>query len=1297
MSLPCIDGANRFFNVINLLNVQNVLTITSGSVFKKVNTTGGLYFGGNVTNNGSLFMASGTQVLLANFINGVQTATTFAQTISGSGTFYNTSSTSTATGSVNTMIFNNTSSQGVTLNFPNFRATSSITMTAGIIHVASGSTLFHGLPDVSTTASITGNFGNTCYIDGSYSKCIGSNQASTSLFLYPVGKSAYTPISLGVTGGGIFTAEAFITNSGNTTSNISNLSATRWKVDRVGTLGALTDFKVTLGSSALATNNLVVQATTDQGTYDNVFGNTATFAAATATAPKTITTPNATAGTSFTGNFAYATPPVCASVVPGNTIASVTTICGTQQVALSLQNTFTANGISFQWQIATGGTYSDISGATSATYTATPTVNSSYRCNVTCSNGPITASSTPIDITFTNNITSTTAASRCNAGTLTLGAAGSAGTVNWYAAATGGASLGTGTSFTTPSISTTTNYYVGTETTTTYTAGKSFSSTLTQTSPFTGLVFNAATNVRLTSVKVYPKQTAGAADAGANISIKLLDSNGIQVAGTSTVTFTPSTNTGTISTSISNVVTLNYDIPAGTGYRLVATNGLSSTNTLGRLTTTTYPVTLNGVSITAGSASLSTTDALYSNFFDWNVTDVCASPRVAVAATISGLPTVTTTNPAAVTQPNTVDLTAPAVTAGSTAGLTYSYFTDALATSTYATPATALSGTYYIVGTSALPGCTSLPKAVTATVYTPITEIQPSYWNTTLAALDTNITAVAYPGAQMYRFEVSNGATVIGTYDINSTNPYNFALAKIAGVTYGTTYSIRVALKLSDIWIAYGNSHNVTTPALSTATIQTTKINNTFCGTTLAALNTKIPASVILNATGYRFEITTAGITTVYDSSTYNFTLAQALVTVNYGTTYAIRVAAQINGIYGNYGASCNVTTPALTVAIIPTTTIQNSFCGATLATLSTSIGAIPVYAATGYRFEITTGGNTTIYDSSTYYFMLSQAGVTVAYGTTYSIRVAALVGGIYANYGTSCSITTQTLSAGTIPTTKVLSTFCGATLASLTTKIGAVPVYAATGYRFEIITGGVTTVYDSAVYNFTLAQAGVTVSYSTNYTIRVAVLVGGIYGNYGASCNVSTPVLTAAIIPTTTIQPSFCGNVLAALDTTISVVPIYGVTSGRYEITIAGGSPVVYEVAAYNFKLSQTGVAVLYDTNYAIRVAAKINGVWGNYGASCTITTPSAPAPARLKAKTFEISAYPNPFDTAFNLSLETPNKEDVTIAVYDMMGKLVETHQVNPMEVANLQIGNNFAAGIYNVIVSQANEMQAIRLIRK
>ncbi|WP_068845009.1 hypothetical protein, partial [Flavobacterium chilense] len=57
-------------------------------------------------------------------------------------------------------------------------------------------------------------------------------------------------------------------------------------------------------------------------------------------------------------------------------------------------------------------------------------------------------------------ITVTTPASRCDAGTVTLGAAASAGTINWYASSTGGSSLGTGTSFTTPSLSTTTTYYV---------------------------------------------------------------------------------------------------------------------------------------------------------------------------------------------------------------------------------------------------------------------------------------------------------------------------------------------------------------------------------------------------------------------------------------------------------------------------------------------------------------------------------------------------------------------------------------------------------------------------------------------------------------------------------------------------------------------------------------------------------------------------------------------------------------------------------------------------------------------
>ncbi|SEP54681.1 Ig-like domain-containing protein [Flavobacterium urocaniciphilum] len=55
---------------------------------------------------------------------------------------------------------------------------------------------------------------------------------------------------------------------------------------------------------------------------------------------------------------------------------------------------------------------------------------------------------------------SVVAGNRCGPGSVTLSASGCLGTLNWYANATGGASLGTGPSFNTTSISQTTTFYV---------------------------------------------------------------------------------------------------------------------------------------------------------------------------------------------------------------------------------------------------------------------------------------------------------------------------------------------------------------------------------------------------------------------------------------------------------------------------------------------------------------------------------------------------------------------------------------------------------------------------------------------------------------------------------------------------------------------------------------------------------------------------------------------------------------------------------------------------------------------
>ncbi|MBK7148321.1 MAG: hypothetical protein IPH78_05735 [Bacteroidetes bacterium] len=95
-------------------------------------------------------------------------------------------------------------------------------------------------------------------------------------------------------------------------------------------------------------------------------------------------------------------PPACSgSPVPGNTLASLTAACASDNISLSLQNIIAFSGITYQWQANSGSGYADISGATSATHTASQSVATTYRCRVTCTNSGSVVYSTPVTVTQT--------------------------------------------------------------------------------------------------------------------------------------------------------------------------------------------------------------------------------------------------------------------------------------------------------------------------------------------------------------------------------------------------------------------------------------------------------------------------------------------------------------------------------------------------------------------------------------------------------------------------------------------------------------------------------------------------------------------------------------------------------------------------------------------------------------------------------------------------------------------------------------------------------------------------------
>ncbi|RYD95586.1 MAG: DUF11 domain-containing protein, partial [Sphingobacteriales bacterium] len=116
----------------------------------------------------------------------------------------------------------------------------------------------------------------------------------------------------------------------------------------------------------------------------------------------------------------------------------------------------------------------------------------------------------------------------------------------------------------------------------------------------------------------------------------------------------------------------------------------------------------------------------------------CSSPASA-SVILNATPTtfnLVITNPASACSPETVNLTLSAVTAGSDAGLTLSYFTDAAATLPLANPsAVATSGTYYIKAVSG--SCTNI-KPVDVTINNCILPI--------LANDDTGTSVNSYAG-----------------------------------------------------------------------------------------------------------------------------------------------------------------------------------------------------------------------------------------------------------------------------------------------------------------------------------------------------------------------------------------------------------------------------------------------------------------------------------------------------------------------------------------------------------------------
>jgi hypothetical protein len=296
-------------------------------------------------------------------------------------------------------------------------------------------------------------------------------------------------------------------------------------------------------------------------------------------------------------NNVYAFPYTLTQQTSGGT-ASITAL-GPTTICPGESTTLSANpGDAYIW--STGDTTQTIQVSTSGTYT------------VTVSSACGTATSQPVTVTLTpTQPPLTTDDSVCFAGSGILTATGT-GTINWYDAPTGGNLVGTGSSFTTPYLTSSTTYYA--DNTDIYPGPVNYSpphnnligNGSNHTDPTRYLIFDALTDFTLVSVKVY-------AQGAGNRIIELRDNNNVVLQ--SVTAFVPDGESR---------VTLNFNIQPGTAYRL----GTGNTPNMYRNNSgVQYPYNLNGfVSITSSSAG----SQYYYFFYDWEIKGpdmICTSLR----------------------------------------------------------------------------------------------------------------------------------------------------------------------------------------------------------------------------------------------------------------------------------------------------------------------------------------------------------------------------------------------------------------------------------------------------------------------------------------------------------------------------------------------------------------------------------------------------------------------------------------------------------------------------------------------
>jgi gliding motility-associated-like protein len=671
--------------------------------------------------------------------------------------------------------------------------------------------------------------------------------------------------------------------------------------------------------------------------------------------------------------------------------------------------------------------------------------------------------------------------------------------------------------------------------------------------------------------------------------------------------------TQTTSVSGSNLsADLVLTAPSGYEISTSAASGYSSTLTLtqsgGTINATTIYVRL-AASATAGT-------------YNGNLAMVSGSTtsNVALTGTVNASPVLTVTNPSSVCTPATVDLTAAAVTAGSTGVSTLGYFTNSGATTALGTPsAVAISGTYYIKATSAS-GCTDI-KPVVVSVNAALTAV-------TLAANDLpcgstatgSATVTLTGGAPSFTYTwTRNGSAYVATPSSAPTNllsgTYVVSVTDGCGTTVQSnsvslTNAIAINLQAASAGgnaLCFGGNGSISGSIFGGTSQRSLVVTNTSTNQVYTQITPSGPAVSGVYPFSVNVPQGTYSVSAIDAGSTCPASTWPSNITITQPAAALAATTAKTDVCFGATNGTITVTatggTAGYTYSKDGGTTYQasNSFTGLAAGTYS-----IVVKDANNCT---TTPASVTIAQPASALAVVatSQTNIACNGASTGAINITASGGYstayTYAWTGpssfTSTSEDLTNRAAGTYNVTVTDAGGCTATLAVTLTQPTALSASTTvTNVSCNAGTNGTVTLsVTGGTPGYTYAWTG-----PSSFTATTANLTGRSAGAYTVTvtdANACTTTATATIT-----QPA----VLTTTITSVSNVLCNGGSTGSVNLTVAGGT------TPYSF--AWTGTSFTASTEDISSLAAGTYNVTVTDSKGCTSTsTATVTQPVALSA----------------------------------------------------------------------------------